>query len=723
MNIFHVLGQSRGLSVSKILIRGWQSLRITSKFGLSFGLLLMIIVFEAVISYIALTSIWESNNAIIASADIQRLAMDTSRDWETIHRLRHDYFYQSPIIGAERAYERFALPAGGLIADVIRDGATLKQITSSPSSSDIIHESDTDLQSYLQNISQYATTFQEATDLELLLASEGTGYLSRLAQKSEELVGLLQNVDESASLLSIYYKMRYYEQVYLTTETSSALSSYGETILLLRMSIEKSTLQTAQKESALVALDEYQGLADKIIELETQIIEKRNLLDAAEDSIEPTIIELRAKITEEVIRIETQISQTRQTTTVLMVAGMVFGLVLATLIARLLNRSVTHNVTKLTQVASQLQRGNLNARASIDSADELGQLASTFNNMAQQLGTTIDRLELLRQASLDWTREHDVDKVVEIALDTAMCLSSADAGFIGLIEGEEIILVKAIGPYPQESLNAPLSFEYGILSRAICHRRTEILKDASNDPDDVCLIPTSRAKIAIPLLSAQRLIGVLNLEAQDTDCFAADTIEFLEICATGAAVAIHNTLLYAEAQRLAIEDPLTGLYNRRGLFELSQLEVNRIMRFRRPISALFIDVDYFKQFNDQYGYKIGDLVLRSVARSLQNNVRDIDLVSRYGGEEFVILLPELGQREAVTVAERIRKIVEDKYLETDEGNLVITISVGVATLTPESASTLAMAGEELQLLQKLIDEAGQMLQVAKAEGRNRVAVL
>jgi diguanylate cyclase (GGDEF)-like protein len=517
--------------------------------------------------------------------------------------------------------------------------------------------------------------------------------------------------------------MRYFEQVYLTKSTNSSLSSFSETIMQVSKSIENSSLQADQKEKALVVIDEYKGIAGKIAELETQIIENDYYLDSVEDFIEPSIIELRAAINGEVIRVESRINETRQVTTIVMGGGMVIGLVLAVLIARLLHFSITRNVLKLTKTASQLQAGDLDARVRIDSTDELGQLASTFNNMATQLGQTIDRMELIRRASLDWSRVHDVDKVIEIALDTAMCLSSADAGIIGLAEGEEIILAKMIGPHITTKINEPLGLGDGILARAVRHRQTVVMKGANLEQNDFNLIPENNSKIAIPLISAHQFIGVLYLEALQSDGFTTDIIEFLDICATGAAVAIHNALLYAEAQRLAIEDPLTGLYNRRGLFELSQLEINRIMRFQRPISALFIDIDHFKQFNDQYGYKIGDLVLRAVANCLRNNVRDIDLISRYGGEEFVILLPELDQREAIVVAERLRKTIEAECLETDEGVLSITISVGVASIAPKSDPVKLASDHELQLLNDLIESAGQMLHIAKEQGRNRVEAL
>ena len=187
------------------------------------------------------------------------------------------------------------------------------------------------------------------------------------------------------------------------------------------------------------------------------------------------------------------------------------------------------------------------------------------------------------------------------------------------------------------------------------------------NPADVSLNPKNRARIAIPLVAAQQLYGVLYLEAQDQACFSPDTIKFLNLFAIHTAVAIQNTYLFTEAQRLAIEDPLTGLYNRRGLFTISQREISRAMRFKRPLSLLFIDIDHFKEFNDRYSYEIGDSVLQIIARCLQENVRDVDLVSRYGGEEFVILLPEMGRADALNAAERLRETIAAEICSDGEG--------------------------------------------------------
>jgi diguanylate cyclase (GGDEF)-like protein/PAS domain S-box-containing protein len=165
-----------------------------------------------------------------------------------------------------------------------------------------------------------------------------------------------------------------------------------------------------------------------------------------------------------------------------------------------------------------------------------------------------------------------------------------------------------------------------------------------------------------------------------------------------------------ELERMATHDPLTGLYNRRELEQQLQEELVRARRYDRPISLLWLDVDHFKRVNDEYGHLVGDKVLRKLSRLLQSNIRSVDYVARYGGEELVIVLPEVDEDEAMEMAERLRRMVEATKIEVGENRQVsVTVSIGVAAF-PEH-------GKEATHLFRNADEA---MYRAKQQGRNLV---
>lgn len=164
-----------------------------------------------------------------------------------------------------------------------------------------------------------------------------------------------------------------------------------------------------------------------------------------------------------------------------------------------------------------------------------------------------------------------------------------------------------------------------------------------------------------------------------------------------------------EVERLAITDSLTGLYNRRHFFELAEHELQHARRYRRFLSAIMLDIDHFKQVNDTYGHAIGDQVLQVVAEGCRQATRVVDVLGRYGGEEFVIILPETDLVATCKVAERLRQIIAEKTIDTEVGPVIVTASLGVSIIDDECSK-----------LETLLAGADQALYVAKRSGRNRV---
>jgi diguanylate cyclase (GGDEF)-like protein len=221
-----------------------------------------------------------------------------------------------------------------------------------------------------------------------------------------------------------------------------------------------------------------------------------------------------------------------------------------------------------------------------------------------------------------------------------------------------------------------------------------------------------RSHASAPIYVKDQVVGFLSLNSITPNFFSSDQSEPLKAFASQAAVAIRNARLYEQVQRVAITDELTGLFNRRGLMQLGEREVERALRFLRPLCAIMFDIDHFKRINDTYGHPAGDRVLRALAVLCRQDVRSVDIIARYGGEEFVVLLPEANLVSAIQVAERLRDSIEKLCVPIDSGEeICLTVSVGVTEISPD---TLDLAA--------LIQRADQAQYNAKQTGRNRVVV-
>lgn len=213
--------------------------------------------------------------------------------------------------------------------------------------------------------------------------------------------------------------------------------------------------------------------------------------------------------------------------------------------------------------------------------------------------------------------------------------------------------------------------------------------------------------LRLPLVFEENLLGILWVWGKSIT--NAD-LPIMSIFAKQIGISLERARLFQEVQSLALIDPLTGLQNRRSLFELGRIEFTRSYRMNRPFCCMMLDLDHFKQVNDKYGHLVGDQVLQEFAERCKSSVRAVDLIGRYGGEEFVILLPETVLGTALHVAERLRVSIEKTSIRVSDQELSITVSIGVST-----------KDENTPDLQTLIARADQAMYVAKYRGRNQVA--
>ena len=232
----------------------------------------------------------------------------------------------------------------------------------------------------------------------------------------------------------------------------------------------------------------------------------------------------------------------------------------------------------------------------------------------------------------------------------------------------------------------------------------------------------------LPLKRGKEIIGIQLLLSKDENRYNISYgTTFLKKLAAMIAISIENCIYRQRALELGYQDGLTNAYNRRYFDERLKDEINRCIRNKTDLVCLFIDVDFFKQVNDNYGHQIGDAVLIRLVTLMRSMVRSCDIVARYGGEEFAIILPGTGIQVAHDIAERIRKEVASQELSINDKTLSITVSIGLSSL-----SQLKYQGDEVDKNQRqkstenldklLLKKADEALYQAKQTGRNQVVI-
>lgn len=227
------------------------------------------------------------------------------------------------------------------------------------------------------------------------------------------------------------------------------------------------------------------------------------------------------------------------------------------------------------------------------------------------------------------------------------------------------------------------------------------------------LVPSGTFKgtplLAAPITAQKSVAGVLRVGGAPGEPFGREDLRMAEILAGLASLALDNSLLFERIQDEALRDGLTGLLTHRAFQDVLEAGILEASRYNQSLSLILTDVDHFKSVNDAYGHQAGDQVLQGFAHVFARNVRDVDTVSRYGGEEFIAMLIQTDHRSAIETADQIRRDLEAQPFEGNGRELRITGSFGVATF-PQDATTA----------QQLIRIADQRLYQAKNAGRNRV---
>lgn len=411
---------------------------------------------------------------------------------------------------------------------------------------------------------------------------------------------------------------------------------------------------------------------------------------------------------------------------------------------------------ELANAAKSLSRGNLAYRIEDISGDELGEVAETFNQMAGQLETTfrekaeketaliiaqqeaktksvIERknrevekaneelrghlreISALYQLNQAMVTAPDLnvlfDRLLQVVVETLGCDQ------IVLLQhnpGESaLVVIKSLGLNHEALRDVKFSFDQGISGEAARTLRQIYVKDVDKDPRYLNYhgqVATRGSFVSSPMVIKGKLVGVLNLHKREIDAFAASELKLVQAITNQAAIASDNAQLLEKARDLSNIDDLTGLANRRHFQEILKREVAQARRFSSNFSILMCDIDHFDQYNSKHGRLRGDAILRQVGQILLNNTRGIDLVCRFGNEEFVVLLPKTNKQGGMATAEKLRNCIFKETFtggeDLPDGRL--TVSFGVTEFPLDSKN-----------IYELLNLADKALYAAKKEGRNR----
>jgi two-component system cell cycle response regulator len=339
----------------------------------------------------------------------------------------------------------------------------------------------------------------------------------------------------------------------------------------------------------------------------------------------------------------------------------------------------------------------------VDSEDELGESAESFNTLIMTLSEVMETHTEIQLFSEMLTSHLELDVLSRETLIHLIKNTKANGGAI-LIEKSGELAVEAI-----DSIKDAATLEN---NKRVLNTMRTLERQLIKFPDDIILDGVvvdfhPKELIIEPIVYKNILLGILILVSSSS--FSSNDIDKLSFFSQSLSLAFRNAITYNQMQRLAALDALTGLYNRRfGILRIQE-EFSRAIRASTPISLLMFDIDHFKNVNDTYGHLVGDKVLVSIAKIALASIREGDVLLRYGGEEFLCVLPGANKVDASIIAERIRIIVMDSAVENAEQDIKVTISIGVVTYPRNDIS------DSNQLI-KLADDA---MYVAKETGRNR----
>lgn len=325
-------------------------------------------------------------------------------------------------------------------------------------------------------------------------------------------------------------------------------------------------------------------------------------------------------------------------------------------------------------------------------------------------------LAMLYETSLAITKPYKISELHDQIIKNATWLLEASAGILYLkSDQEDIFECKVNFKNQYDPIGTKLHLGEGAVGIVAETAKPLIIEDYSKwdkKPPNFSKTKDKFSLLSVPVVYQSQVLGVIQiLRESDKPVFVENDANLLSLFSNQVAITLENSRLLNEVQELAIHDPLTGMLNRRGFAEIAEREIEMAQRFNHPLSLLFLDLDQFKPINDTHGHSVGDQILVGIANRCKNVLRSVDVVCRYGGEEFLILLMESNLQEATEIGKRINNVVKLYPFHTKAGPINLTISIGAAQFE-----------NHMKSIDSLINNADIALYKAKSSGRDRVEV-
>ena len=337
-----------------------------------------------------------------------------------------------------------------------------------------------------------------------------------------------------------------------------------------------------------------------------------------------------------------------------------------------------------------------------------------------QLGTRESQeLMIFHDVAKALTSSLDLDSILQTMMEKMAEYFRPDTWSLLMVDEEhdDLYFAIAVGDKAEQLKNVRLKMGEGIAGWVAKNGESRIVPDVRTDPFfanrvDQATQWETHSIICVPMRSKLRVLGVIQLVNVDMSRFTDAELFFLRSLCDYAAIAIENARWVEKIQELTITDDCTGLYNARHLYKTLETEVYRSSRFGYEFSILFIDLDHFKTVNDTHGHLVGSKLLAEIGYLVKAQLRLIDFAYRYGGDEFVVLLPQTSKDQALVVAKRLRDAMRASQFCKDEGlNLNVRASIGLASF-PHDARTA----------HDIIRQADEMMYLVKNSTRDNIGI-